>query len=126
MSRGVCPVCGREYSVTKTGKIRSHRAPAWKPGDPARDLLCRGSVLPPDPVVEDPLEAAFAAIEALKTDVVAAEARGYDRAITLFRAHADWCQANGRPVEAKNARDDAAWLEANRSAELALRGEEHQ
>lgn len=67
--RGVCGGCNEEHSVTSGGKVRTHNGDVWVAG---WRQVCAGSGEPPTSYVEDP--------------IVAAERRGYEKAIADLRA----------------------------------------
>lgn len=53
---GVCSVCARTSSVTKQGRVRSHRVPRELLGRNERSPICDGSGLPPVELLEEHVE----------------------------------------------------------------------
>lgn len=72
--RGICPVCGVERFLTAAGVMRHHLTPPDRSRRQRIRPECDGVGQPPRAFVEDP--------------IVAAEARGYARAIADLRAEA--------------------------------------
>lgn len=90
--RGICPECGQERQLTKSGHMRYHRGRPTERWYRAAD--CDGVGMLPRSVIADP--------------VAAAEARGYARAIADLRTRADQLAAH----DAEYARSYADFLES--------------
>ncbi|HEX6968921.1 MAG TPA: hypothetical protein VF174_08965 [Micromonosporaceae bacterium] len=96
LKRGRCAECDRSITLTKAGVMRDHVGDVWISGYRQQ---CKGVGQPP--------------VEVLVSDFD----RGYRHAIAVLRHQAEVCVAKHRPVEAKDLRAVADFLESRLAGE---------